>query len=99
MAQQHPKFPDASPGTHVNNIFALVALECDAAQSRLLSLYKAEFKKNNFSSLTGKSRALWEGFTALRDKTRENFFKAQTYGQLPYAFHGTKAFMGAEVAA
>jgi hypothetical protein len=100
MAQQHPRFPDGpGPSQSVTHIFAIVALECDAADSRLLALYLAEMKRKNFSGQTEKTRALWEAFIAVREKANTNFVQAKKYGQLLYAFHGTKAFTSAKVAA
>jgi hypothetical protein len=100
MAQQHPRFPDGpGPGQNVTHIFAFVALQCAAADSRLLALYLAEMKKRNFSDQSEKASALWEAFIAVREKASAKFIKAKEHGQLLYAFHGTKAFTSAKVAA
>lgn len=93
MAQHHPPFPtvSGSPG-HIQYIYALIALESDAANSRIDALYTAEIKKNKFRSGAPAAKALWEAHCALREQARKQFKDARDGGQLLYAFHGTKAF-------
>lgn len=91
MAQQHPKFPEDTLAIR-RHIHALVALEADAADSRIHAMHNAMVAKNGWREQSAQQRALWEAHWALRCKADDQYCFARSAGQLPFAFHGTTVF-------
>ncbi len=89
--QQHPPFP-AEPklGCGAENIFALVALEKDAAASRISALCTGANKRSKWKK-TPHTNSLFLAEFALIEAANQNFKKARDFGQLLFCWHGTKA--------
>lgn len=92
MTKNHPPFPQETKDQPTQHIYALVALESDAAASRLESAKDAADRAAKFKD-TPHTKALWLAFCALRDEAERNFRRAQEAGDLLICFHGTHAFL------
>lgn len=92
MAKHHPPFPQETKGELTPHIYALIALESDAAASRLQAAKDAADKAAKYRT-TPHNHALWLGYAALRDEAARNFRKARDAGDLLICFHGTRAFL------
>lgn len=91
MAQQHPPFPKTpAQGADAKFIVPLVALEADAAYSRVLGLLTTQYRRGRYQESNG-TKALTQALSALSEKASYHYRLAQGHGHLLLCWHGTNA--------